>query len=386
MLAWCGPSCIAVTVDPKRQEQAAAYARGRYALIAADGVVSAAYAVAWWASGLSHRLDAALLDWTAVRPLRVAAYLAIFGLGYGLLKLPLDYLGHRLSRRFGLSVQSVGQWLRDLAKGGLLSAALGLAVGEVLYLLLEWSPRSWWLWSGALGFLLDVVLANLAPLIVVPLFFKVTPLADGALVERLTRLAERAGAHVRGVFTLDFSRRTTAANAALMGWGNTRRIVLADTLLRTYTPDEVEVVLAHELAHHVHKDIWKGMLVSAVVLWAGLWLTAQGLAWAVGRWGLDSVGDLAAFPLLVLLLGGFTALSSPLTNAYSRWREGQADRYALQLTGRSDAFASTMAKLANQNLGLLDPPRWAVWLLFSHPPLGERIRLAQRWGRENERV
>jgi STE24 endopeptidase len=372
-----------MAVDPDRQAQAAAYARARYSLIAASGIVTALYVVAWLISGLSRDLDAALLAWISPKPVRVAAYLVIVGLGYALITLPLDYLGHLLSRRYALSVQSTLEWLQDLFKAGLLSAAFGLSVGEVLYLLLEQAPRVWWLWSSALLFLLDVLLATFAPLIVVPLFFDVRPLADPVLVERLTRLAERSGAHVRGVFTVDFSRRTTTANAALVGLGNTQRIILADTLLSAHTPDEVEVVLAHELAHHVHGDVWKGLCLSAVVLLTGLWLTAQLLAWAVTRWGFDGVGDLAAFPLLALSLGGFYVLTSPLTNAYSRWREGLADRYALRLTGNSAAFVSSMAKLADENLSQLEPPRWAVWLLFGHPPIGERIRLGQRWERES---
>jgi STE24 endopeptidase len=373
-----------MAVDPQRQEQAAAYAQARYGLIAANGIATAVYVVAWLVSGWSRGLNAALLNWTDLRPLRVAAYLALFGLGYGLATMPLDYLGHLLSRRYRLSVQTTLEWLYDLVKSGLLNAAFGLLAGQLLYHLLERLPRVWWLWSGAFLFLFDVVLANLAPLVIIPLFYKVAPLADPVLVERLTHLAERAGARVRGVFTLDFSRRTTAANAALMGWGNTRRIVLADTLLSTHTPDEVEVVLAHELAHHVHGDIWKGLCFSALALWTGLWVTAQWLHWAVGRWGFDGVSDLAAFPLLALSLGGFYLLTSPLTNAYSRWREGLADRYALGLTANSAAFVSTMAKLADQNLSQLEPPRWAVWLLFGHPPIGERIRLGEQWGRESD--
>ncbi len=373
-----------MAVDPERQEQAAAYARARYVLIAANVIAAAMYVIAWLVSGLSREISAALLGWSSAKPVRVAAYLAIFGLGYALVTLPFDYLGHLLSRRYRLSVQSTLEWLQDVVKAGLLSAAFGLLAGEVLYLLLDLAPQAWWFWSAVLLSLFDLVLANLAPLLLLPLFFRVTPLTEVALVERLTRLAERAGARVRGVFTLDFSRRTSAANAALMGWGNTRRIVLADTLLRTHTPDEVEAVLAHELAHHVHRDIWWSICVSAAVLWSGLWVTSQWLAWAAARWGFDGIGDLAAFPLLALSLGGFYLLMSPLTNAYSRWREGLADRYALRLTSNRDAFVSSMAKLADQNLSQLEPPRWAVWLLFGHPPIGERIRLAQQWGQEVE--
>jgi STE24 endopeptidase len=180
------------------------------------------------------------------------------------------------------------------------------------------------------------------------------------------------------VFTLDFSRKTTAANAGLMGWGNTRRIVLADTLLAHYTPDEVEVILAHELAHHVHRDIWRGMLVSGAVLWSGLWVAARFLAWAVQRWGFSGVDDIAAFPLMAISLAGFGLVTTPLSNAYSRWREKLADQYALRTTGNTPAFLSGMAKLANQNLAEVEPPRWAVWLLYDHPPIGERLRLGEQ--------
>jgi STE24 endopeptidase len=308
----------------------------------------------------------------------VALYLALFALGYTVITLPLDYLSHRLSRRYHLSVQSARAWLADQVKAQLLSLGLGLMVGEVFYALLARAPGTWWLWAGAFLLWVTVVLANLFPVFILPLFFEMTPLADEELAQRLTRLAQRAGTRVRGVFTLDFSRKTTAANAGLMGWGNTRRIVLADTLLAHFSPDEVEVILAHELAHHVHGDIWKGMLVSGAVLWSGLWVAARFLAWAVQRWGFSGVDDIAGFPLLAITLGGFSVVTMPLSNAYSRWREKLADEYALRVTGNTPAFLSGMAKLANQNLAELEPPRWAVWLLYDHPPIGERLRLGKR--------
>lgn len=366
-------------IDPERQKQAAAYAQARYLLLAANLAVSAAYALAWLLTGLSRSLSVALATLTTARPAQVALYLILFALGYAVITFPLDLLGHRLSRRYGLSVQTTLVWLADLSKAGLLSLALGLVVGEVFYALLALAPSTWWLWAGAFLFLLTVVLANLSPVLIVPLFFKMTPLANAELTERLTRLAQRAGTHVRGVFTLDFSRKTTAINAALMGWGNTRRIVLGDTLLAHNTPDEVEVILAHELAHHVHGDIWKGMLVSGALLWSGLWAAGRFLAWAVQRWGFSGVDDMAAFPLLGISLGGFALVTMPLSNAYSRWRERLADEYALRITGHPTAFLSAMAKLANQNLAQVEPPRWAVWLLYDHPPIGERLQMGQQW-------
>ena len=365
-------------IDPERQRQAAAYARGRYLLMGAELATLSAYVLAWLLTGLSRGVSQAVAALTPFRPAQVALYLALLAAGYGLITLPLTFLAYRLSRRHGLSVQGVRAWLADLVKMDLLGLTFGLVVGEVLYALLAADPGNWWLWTGAVLFAFSAILANLFPVLIVPLFYKMTPLDDPELAGRLTRLAQRAATRVRGVFTINFSAKTTAANAALMGWGNTRRIVLGDTLLATDTPDEIEVVLAHELGHHVHGDLWKGWLVSGLLQWGGLWVAAGFLAWAVARWGFAGVGDLAAFPLLAVALGGFGLVSMPLENAYSRWRERLADAYALHATGNAPAFLGAMTKLANQNLSQVEPPRWAVWLLFSHPPMGELLRMGER--------
>ncbi|MER3459571.1 MAG: peptidase, partial [Chloroflexota bacterium] len=169
---------------------------------------------------------------------------------YGLALMPLSfYSSYILPHRFGLSAQTVRGWIADQIKGAAVGGLLGLALIEATYALVRAAPATWWLWAGVGYLVFTVILANLAPILLVPLFFKLTPIADQDLAARLTRLAERAGTHVRGVFTIDLSRRTKAANAALMGLGHTRRIVLGDTLLREFTPDEIETVLAHELGH-----------------------------------------------------------------------------------------------------------------------------------------
>lgn len=184
---------------------------------------------------------------------------------------------------------------------------------------------------------------------------------------------------MQGVFKFDMSRRTKAANAALTGMGKTRRIVLGDTLLSEFTPDEVETVLAHELGHHVHGDIALLIGMGSVVTLAGLFVAARAMERLVTALAFAGAGDPAAFPALALVLGVFGLVSGPLENAFSRWREGLADQYALSATGNSEAFASAMVRLANQNLGELDPETWVVWMFYSHPPLGQRIEAARRW-------
>jgi STE24 endopeptidase len=228
-----------------------------------------------------------------------------------------------------------------------------------------------------------VVLSALAPILIAPLFYKFTPLEEEhrALADRLIALAENAGTRVRGVYRIDMSRRTKAANAALMGLGHSRRIVLGDTMLNEFTPDEVETILAHELAHQVHRDIPLGIVVQSIVTLFGLWLASLALDWGVKFFSLDGVNDVAGLPWLALVLGGFGLVTMPLANAWSRWRERMADRYAVQATGGALAFASALVRLTDQNLGELEPSPWVVFLLYSHPPLGQRIAAARAQAR-----
>jgi STE24 endopeptidase len=366
--------------DPQRQAQARRYARLRRRLIPVSLGLGLAWALGLLLSGAAVELRRALADLTASRALVVTLFSGILGAGYALLDLPLSYYsGFVLPHRFGLSTQSLGNWVLDRLKAGLVGGALGLLMLQVLYLALTAWPDTWWLPVGVVYLLFGVVLSALAPVLIAPLFFKFTPLEEEhrALAERLTALAERAGTRVRGVYRFDMSRRTKAANAALMGLGRSRRVVLGDTLLDAFTPDEVETVLAHELAHHVHHDLPLGLGVQALITLVGLWLASLALEWGVGRFGLEGVNDVAGLPWLALVLGGFGLLTAPLVNGWSRWRERMADRYAVRATGKPLAFASALVRLADQNLGEVEPPAWVEFLLYSHPPLGKRIAAAR---------
>jgi STE24 endopeptidase len=223
----------------------------------------------------------------------------------------------------------------------------------------------------------SAVLSNLAPVLILPLFYKFVPLDDADLAARLTRLFEQAGTHVRGVYRFDMSSKTVQANAAVVGLGNTRRIVLGDTLLDHFTADEIETVLAHELGHHVHGDLGKNILVGSVLTLSGLWLASRALGWGVAAFGFDGLADVAAMPLLALALAAFELATMPLGNTYSRWRERLADRYALETTCKPGAFASAMTRLANQNLADADPERWVEVLLHSHPAINRRVAMAK---------
>jgi len=365
-------------LDPERQRKAKEYARIRHRLLVADLAIAAVYVLVLLLSGLSAWFKAQLLLVTTQPLVVIALYFGAFSIVYGLLDFPLSYYGgYILPHCYGLSTQSLRGWLTDQAKGAALSLGIGLVAVEVMYYLLRAFPSIWWLLTGLLFLFFTIVLANLAPLLIVPLFFEFKPLEDEELVNRLISLAKRVGTRVRGVFTIDLSTRTTAANAALMGLGNTRRIVLGDTLMKEYSADEIETILAHELGHHVHGDIWRGIAVQTALTLVGLFLADRLLRWGVATFGLEGLADVAAFPLVAIAVGGVAVLALPLANAYSRWREGLADQFSLEMTGNPQAFISSMTKLANQNLSEAEPEPWAEFLLYSHPAIGKRIKRAQ---------
>ena len=287
--------------------------------------------------------------------------------------------GFVLPHQYGMSNQTRSGWVIDQVKSLLLGGVLGGLVLEIIYAVLRASPELWWLWAAAIMLILTVVMANLGPVLLMPIFYKFTPLGEehAELAQRLVRLAEQANAHVSGVFQFDMSRRTKAANAALAGLGNTRRIILGDTLLNEFTPDEIETVLAHELGHHVHKDIPVGILLDTLTTLVGFYLAGLGLRWGAAVFGAQGPADIAAFPVFLLVMGLYGLVTMPLGNAFSRWRERRADEYSLQTTRKPEAFASAMTRLANQNLADADPEPWVELLLYSHPALSKRIAMAQ---------
>lgn len=367
-----------VVLDESRQGKAKEYAAIRRTLTLIDLVVGAAYVILWIVTPLSRTVRDQILTITINDWLAVALFGAAFGIPYLIINLPLAYYSdYVLPHRYDQSTQTLGSWVMDQIKGLAISGIIGLIVLEVIYWLLRAAPDLWWLYAAGVMLFFTVILASLAPVLIAPLFYKFTPLEDADLAQRLTRLAERAGTRVKGVYRMDMSSRTKSANAALMGLGATRRIVLGDTLLDEFTADEIETVLAHELGHHVHRDIPIGIVFNTILTLLSFYLAHLALRWGVDAFGLTSVSDPAGLPLFMIVVSIISLLAMPVTNAYSRWRERNADRYALQETRKPKAFADAMTRLANQNLADADPAAWVVFLLYSHPPIKERVAVAQ---------
>jgi STE24 endopeptidase len=353
--------------DARRQEKAREYARITRRLFLVELAIGAVFLLVFLFSGLSTGLRD-LLDFP--QPARVVLYFLILLISYGIISFPLGfYAGFILPHRYGLSIQSLRSWLADEAKSGALASGLGTSLVLVVYLLLGAFPKTWWLLAFVFVALVSVLLTNLAPVLILPLFYKTEPLADSELRQRLLSLARRSGTRIKDVFQIKFSSKTTGGNAMLIGWGNTRRIVLSDTMLQRYTPEEIEVVMAHELGHHRHGDIFRLMLVQSALMLLGFYLVNLTLNWAVPR----------------LVLAAFALVLMPLINAYSRHVEESADRFSLVATGNPEAFAAMLTKLTDQNLSESLPSRWAELLFYDHPPYYRRLELARRYQGENKK-
>jgi STE24 endopeptidase len=332
---------------------------------------------AWLRSAADAAAVLAGLDsWRA--PATVFGFVVLLSILHELGGLPLRfYGGHYLERRYGLSNETVGGWFVDQAKSFLITVILGGGAASVIYGFIRWSPDRWWLTGGAVFALLIVGLTNLAPVLLLPLFYSIKPIDRDALRVRLLALAGRAGARVLGVYEWGLGEKTKKANAALTGLGSTRRILVSDTMLAGYSDDEIEVVLAHELAHHVHGDIWKGVVFESTLIVAGFYLASRVLLALAAPLGLHGVSDVAGLPLLLLAAGTVSLAMVPVAHAMSRAFERRADRFALDLTRNPGAFISAMRRLGAQNLAEEAPSLAVQWLFYSHPPLSERIAAAQ---------
>ncbi|UCH51428.1 MAG: M48 family metallopeptidase [Chloroflexota bacterium] len=364
-------------LDTKRQELAKEYARLTRRLSFIDLAIVSILFVELIFGGVSVKISSFL---TFSQPWASALYFTILVICLGIIVMPLTYYqGFILPRRYGLSSQKFGAWLADRAKASALGFLLGLVMVILLYWLLDRFPDIWWLCAGISVVLLSLLLTRLTPNLLLPIFFKLEPLANVDLKQRLMNLAKRAQTQIVGVFTMDLSSKGTTANAMLAGLGKTRSIILSDTLLQQYTAEEIEVILAHELGHHIHRDIPKLIAVQAVAVLLAFYLSDLVLRTSLLPLGFQGIADVAAFPLLVLSLAVFGLIVTPFINAYSRYIETSADKAALELTGNPQAFVTAMTKLTDQNLNVADPSRWAELLFYDHPPYNKRVDLAQRY-------
>lgn len=350
------------------------YFRSKLAVGLAKLVLALALLLTLLLSGASDRLHGLFRALTDNYYLQLSGYLLVFLVGYSLVLLPLDYHGDVvLERRYNLSNQTTAGWLLRSVKEWLLSAVVVIGTFNLLYALIRHMPNRWWLAASAGWFLLLVLMSKIMPTIIVPLFYKLHPLTDRDLAGRLLALAVRCGVRIKQVFEIRLSKETKKANAAVVGLGNERRIVIGDTLLDLCTHDEIEAVFAHELGHVALRHSWKLLLVAAASSVAGFYILHLFYARTAAGLGFEGAADIAAIPLLMLwvMIGGLIA--KPFQAALSRYFERQADLFILDKVEKPEALASALNKLAGRNLADPEPGRLVELLFYTHPPIAKRI-------------
>ena len=300
---------------------------------------------------------------------------------------PLSYYsGHVLEHRYQLSRQSFRGWLWRYVKRNSLTLVMGSLLTLGLFQIIWRTGALWWLAVAGAYFGLSILLGQLAPVLLLPLFYKIERLEDETLQSRFAKLAAGTGLSLEGVYRMSMSEETAKANAMLAGLGATRRVIMGDTLLDGFDADEIDVIFAHEVGHHVHRHVPKLIAIGLAYSLAGFFVCDQLIRlWVLRHSDTIDYAQLPVYtlPLLTLVTTVFFMCVEPLQNAISRHFERQADRYALDRTRHVGAYRSAFTKLARLNKADPDPHPWEVFLFHSHPPMAARLQMAERFSTTN---
>ncbi len=372
---WFADSPSAPPRSPERNgDEARRYSRSKLTVGLLRLLLSFAFLLVVLLSGASASLYGWVRGLTDNYYLQLSAYLLAFAVVYSAVLLGLDfYSGVVLEQRYGLSNQTVGRWFLRSFKQWLLSALLFVGGFTLLYGVIRGWPQWWWLIAAVGWVVMMVLIGKITPAIVVPLFYKLRPPTDRDLTERLFALAARCGVPVKRVLEIRLSRETKKANAAVVGLGRDRRILIGDTLLDLCSHDEIEAVFAHELGHMALHHSWKTLSAGAVGALVGFYLLDQVLGRSATTLGFAGPDDIAALPLLLLWLMLFSLIVQPLHAAGSRYFERQADLFIVGRVKDPQSLISALDKLAERNLADPQPSRLVELLFYDHPPITKRI-------------
>jgi STE24 endopeptidase len=329
-------------------------------------------------SGYSRQLEKLIFTFTANPYIALLLYVVVLVIASTILTFPLDYIfGFRLEHKFGLSNQSFWKWITESLKGAAVGVVLGTPILLLFYFFLL-NYELWWLWFGGIIILYSVILAQIAPVVIFPLFYKFKPIENESLKERILSLCSKVGFKVKGVYVFDMSKNTKKANAAFTGMGKTKRIILGDTLISGFSEDEIETVFAHELGHFKKGHIKKNILISFVSTFVGLFIISVIYKSLLNYFGFQHVWDIGALPILAIVSGFLGFITKPIGSYISRRFEFEADRFAISITNNFQAFKSMMEKLAFQNLANEEPNRFVEFWFYSHPSIKRRITAVER--------
>ena len=329
-------------------------------------------------SGFSLKIENVICTWISNDYLVLIVFMAVIGLAESLLMFPLSFIsGFVLERRFNLSDQSFGGWIWERFKGILVGGPIAVILLVIFYAVLKRFPAFWWLIMGTVMLFFSIVLARLAPVLIFPLFYKFDKLKNAELSDRVSSLCQMVGMKVEGVYQFNLSKSTKKGNAAFTGIGRSKRVILGDTLLEKLLPDEILAILSHELGHFKLKHIWKSMAIGIVLTYTGLFLVSVIYRSLYQMLGFENPWQIAALPLIALLLTVYQFITGPLQNIYSRSNERAADDFAVGLMGNSALLISGLNKLSDQNLADRTPNPVVEFLFYSHPSVNKRIKRLQ---------
>ncbi|MBM3334128.1 M48 family metallopeptidase [Candidatus Sumerlaeota bacterium] len=375
----CQPQQRVATTGASLAKRSKSYQRWRLVLTAAQWVVEVCVMGGLLFAGWTLALREAALRYTNNPWLIVAFYLLPVGLLLAVVSMSFSAIrSFFVDRRFGLSTESFGVWFADEIKEVLVGGALAFVAVEVLYVFLRLFAQTWWIWAGLTFSVFLLLLIQVAPVLIFPLFYRFTRITDSEMTERLERLAKQAGKPIEGVYEVNLSRKSRAANAALVGFGRTRRIVLADNLLDNFTLDEIEAVLAHEFGHHVHHHLIKIAIVQSAAFFGLFYAIDCVMVVTSQRFAFNGPADVANFPLIALSAAVLGLVVLPAMNAVLRRFEREADDYVINVVGKAGSFANALHRLAQINLVDQSPSRIVEWVFHSHPAISERVERAER--------
>lgn len=359
-------------------EKAKKYNRTKRRLSILNYIVDFLFLLFFLITGLSLSLQTFWQGFTENSWVVVAGYFFVFIILFEVLSLPISFAsGFIIEHRYNLSNQSLKEWLKDKLKGFLISIALGLLLLELLYWILRSYPSGWWLLAAVIFSFIFVLLTKLFPVIFIPLFFKLTPLEDEGLKRRLIDLCKRSGAKINDVYKIDFSKKSRAANAGLVGLGNTRKIILSDTLVNNFDSDEIEVIMAHELGHYFYRHMPRLIVMQSLLTFFAFFVADKVLKKSLSSFHFEALHDIGNLPILLIVFFILSLIFLPFANGYSRRLERAADRYALTFTKNREAFISSMRRLAALNLAEIAPSPLTEFIFYSHPSIGKRIEFAK---------
>jgi STE24 endopeptidase len=374
--------------EAQRKQLAKEYSRGGYVLYFVNQGHGFLVLLIILATGFSARMRRWAERVTGRRWGIILIYSVLFIVLMTVLTFPLDCYGFLREQRYEFATQDFAGWMGDQLKALGVTLVLGSLLILALYAVFKKAPRTWWLWGSAVMIGFVIFTLAIAPVFIAPLFNKFEPLHDQSLRQRILQMAHEQGIPADEVYQVDASRQSRHSNAYVAGLLGTQRIVLYDTIIGNFTPDELECVMGHEMGHYVLNHIWKGIGFFSLLILAGMWLLYKLIEKLMSRYrdrfGFDQLADVASLPLLLLIFSIYGFLLDPMANGFSRYQEHQADLFALRVAPQPAAAITAFEKFEKLDLAEADPPAFIEFWLYSHPSVGRRIATAKAYVAEHK--